>query len=72
MEEYSSYDPHIAPAPAGWLELDEDERSYLIEQYHEAAGIPLPNARLHATLHTIVENQIALELPAGWCEDNEI
>lgn len=53
------YDPDIAPDPADWLALDEDERIQLAEAHHRAARIKLPNARVHAVFHAIVENQIA-------------
>jgi hypothetical protein len=57
------YDPDQTPDPAAWLELDEGERILLVEQYHREARVPLANnARtLHAVLHVIVENQLALE-----------
>ena len=59
------YDPLEAPDPQQWLALDEAERIDLVEDYHRDAGIHLPNLKLHATLHAIVENQVALgdELP---------
>ena len=53
------YDPDIAPDPADWLALDEDERIQLAEAHHRAARIKLPNAKVHAVFHAIVENQIA-------------
>jgi Domain of unknown function (DUF1841) len=61
------YDPLEAPNPEEWLELDEQERIDLVRDYHRRAGIHLPNEKLHATLHAIVEAQIALgeETPAG-------
>lgn len=57
------YDPELAPDPAEWLALDESERIHLIEQYHRNAKIPLPKSarRLHSAIHTVVENQLALE-----------
>ena len=60
------YDPLEAPDPEEWLALDEQERIDLARDYHRSAGIPMPNATLHATLHAIVEAQIALgdETPA--------
>ena len=56
------YDPEIAPAPEEWLALDEGERILLIEAYHRDARIALPKAarKLHASIHTVVENQLAL------------
>jgi hypothetical protein len=54
------YDPLVAPDPDEWLALDEHERMSLVEDYHRRARIRLPNAKLHAVVHAIVENQIAL------------
>jgi hypothetical protein len=61
-----NYDPYKAPDPDEWLALDEQERIDLVRDYHRAAGIRLPNATMHATLHAVVEMQIALgdETPA--------
>lgn len=60
------YDAEVAPAPADWLALDEGERVLLVEQYHRDARIPMPKRarHLHATIHTIVENQLALDSEA--------
>jgi Domain of unknown function (DUF1841) len=59
------YDPHHAPDPAAWLALEEGGRTELVLQYHRRARVRLPNAHLHATMHVIVENQVALgdEIP---------
>jgi hypothetical protein len=54
------YDPLREPSSEEWLEMDELERTALVEDYHRNAGIRLPNSRLHATFHVIVENQAAL------------
>ena len=58
-----SYNPEHAPVGNEWLEIDEDERLMLVEQYHRDARIRLPKSarRVHATMHTIVENQLALD-----------
>jgi len=58
-----AYDPDRSPRKPDWLALDDQERMHLVEAYHRAHRIRMPNARLHAVLHTIVENQIALEKP---------
>jgi len=60
------YDPDKHPDPKEWLALDEDERLLAVEEYHKKRRIRLPNARLHAVIHVIVENQVALgdEIPA--------
>lgn len=56
------YDPEVLPVAAEWVELDEKERILLIEAHHRAARIKLPNAKMHAVFHAIVENQIAENL----------
>jgi hypothetical protein len=57
------YDPEVAPDSREWLALDEGERLLLVEEYHRDARISMPSRarRLHAAIHTIVENQLALE-----------
>lgn len=57
-----AYNPERESEPASWLALDEQERIVLVETWHRGARIKLPNVRLHATLHVIVENQLALNL----------
>jgi uncharacterized protein len=54
------YDPLKAPDPKEWLSLDEQERLDLVEEYHRRARIELPNEKVHAVAHVIVENQVAL------------
>ena len=56
------YDPEFAPDPIEWLALDEQERIQLAEAHHHDARIELPNAKIHAVFHAIVENQIAESL----------
>jgi hypothetical protein len=55
------YDPLEAPDPEEWLALDEQERIDLVLNYHRKARIRLPNAKVHAIVHAMVETQIALE-----------
>lgn len=57
------YDPAVAPSPSEWLGLDERERLQLVQRYHERAKIELPNAKVHAVMHTVVENQLAEGIP---------
>ncbi len=59
------YDPHHAPDAAEWLAMDEGERIELVRDYHRRAGVKPPNASLHATMHVVVENQVAMgdEIP---------
>lgn len=54
-----TYDPDSAPDPESWLTLDEGERHCLV-QAAVSAETRLPNPRLHATFHLIVENQVAM------------
>jgi hypothetical protein len=54
------YDPLREPAAKEWLEMEELERIALVQTYHQKAGIRVPNAKVHATFHVIVENQVAL------------
>ncbi len=62
----NTYDPNQAPVPVDWLHLDEQERMELAEAYHRAADVDAPhNERLHAVVHTVVENQLAMGEPAG-------
>ncbi len=54
------YDPHEHIAADAWLELDESERMQLVARYHRRQRIHLPNETIHALMHVIVENQVAL------------
>jgi len=65
MENGGQYDPLDAPEPEEWLAIDEAERIHLAQDYHRRARVRLPNEKLHAVLHVVVENQIALgdEMP---------
>jgi hypothetical protein len=54
------YNPTIEPDNEEWGSLDEGEQIELVRQYHRRAGVKLPNALVHATIHIVVENQIAL------------
>ena len=65
MENGLQYDPLEAPEPEEWLAIDEAERIHLAQDYHRRARVRLPNEKLHAVFHVVVENQIALgdEMP---------
>jgi hypothetical protein len=54
------YDPDAPLSAAEWLETDEGERIEFVAAYHRRKKIRMPNARLHAVIHVIVENQLAL------------
>jgi hypothetical protein len=60
------YDPHEHIISDAWLALDESERMQLVKRYHRRQRIRLPNEIIHAAIHVIVENQVALgdEFPA--------
>jgi hypothetical protein len=53
------YDPDRAIDPDEWNALDENERQSLVERYHRKKHIKMPNLTLHATIHVVVENQVA-------------
>jgi hypothetical protein len=55
-----SYDPDTSLNPADWLETDEGDRIEMVSSYHRLKKVRLPNARLHAVIHVVVENQLAL------------
>jgi hypothetical protein len=59
------YDPLKPPEPEDWQSMGERERLDLVEGFHQRARIRVPNAKVHAVIHAIVENQFALgdELP---------
>jgi hypothetical protein len=54
-----SYDPEQAPIRDEWLALGEAERIELVAAYHKRTREKLPNLRLHAAFHAVVENQLA-------------
>jgi hypothetical protein len=54
------YDPHGDLKPESWLALAESERIDSVVRYHRRQGIRLPNGTMHALIHVIVENQVAL------------
>jgi hypothetical protein len=60
------YDPLVPPDPEEWLALDEAERLQLVLVHLRGSDEELPNKRLHAAFHVIIENQIAMgdETPA--------
>jgi hypothetical protein len=55
-----SYDPDTPRHSADWLQADEGERIELVSSYHRGKKVQLPNAQLHAVIHVVVENQLAL------------
>jgi hypothetical protein len=58
------YDPRKTPDATDWLGTDEGLRIELVQLFHHRMRTRLPNPRLHATFHVIVENQVAMAEPA--------
>ena len=54
------YDPDTPPSSTDWLDLDESRRLLLVTEYHKGSDIADSRLRLHAAIHVVVENQIAL------------
>ena len=54
------YDPDRSPDARNWLASDEGERITLVSDYHRRKRISMPAPDLHAVIHVIVENQLAL------------
>jgi len=57
----NDYDPLTAPEPDTWLALDEQERIALVQSHHQTLGVELESETLHAVIHAIVENQLAMQ-----------
>lgn len=57
------YDADHEPDPNAWLGLDDDTTIDLVVKYHSRRRPRTPRVRLHATFHTIVENQVAANEP---------
>ena len=58
-----TYDADREPDPNAWIGLDEDTKIDLVVEYHRRHRPRTPRVRLHATFHTIVENQLAANEP---------
>lgn len=59
----NTYDADHGPEPSAWLALEEDTKIDLVVAYHRRQHRRTPRIRLHATFHTIVENQLATNEP---------
>lgn len=59
----TTYDPDIPPDASEWLAADETDRLALVTDYHHGSDLPESRLRLHAAIHVVVENQIALGEP---------
>lgn len=56
------YDPERPPNASRWLELDEWERLTLAEEAHRKVASDMPSVQAHASIHVVVENQIAMKI----------
>jgi hypothetical protein len=67
----TKYDPDRAPDPQRWRAQNEMDLMDIVQRYHRRAGIRLPDERIHAALHVMVENQVALgaQTPVGEAVD---
>ena len=55
-----SYDPLNPPDPVAWMALDAEARVALVRDFHHSIGDRGENEQMHCTLHSIVENQVAM------------
>jgi hypothetical protein len=56
----TSYNPENPPSPTDWLELPEQERIRVVSTFHMVHRMKSANAKAHAAIHMIVENQVAM------------
>ena len=54
------YDANEEPHSQTWLDLDESDRINLVTDYHRRTGVKVEDAKLHAMVHVVVENQVPL------------
>jgi hypothetical protein len=60
MSRSTTYNPAIAPDPATWLAEPEQERIRSVATFHMVNRLKAGNAKAHAAVHVIVENQVAM------------
>ncbi len=53
------YDPELGVDKETWLNADEGVRIDAVLQYHKDNNIRVPNIRIHAIVHQVVESQLA-------------
>ena len=53
------YDPLVPVSADDWFATDEEQRITLVESYHRENGPEIPNLRMHAVVHVVVENRLA-------------
>ena len=57
------YDPNVAPDSSAWTAIGESRAIALVARHHRSAECehpPAPEPRMHAMIHVVVENQVAL------------
>ncbi|MFH1085194.1 MAG: hypothetical protein V1772_05485 [Chloroflexota bacterium] len=54
------YAPQVEPDPQRWLATDDEVKLQLALSFHRRKRLKLPNLRLHAMVHAVVENQAAM------------
>ena len=57
------YNPDRDQTAEDWLALGEQQRILLVAQYHRKQRVQLPTETLHAAMHVVVENQLAIGEP---------
>jgi Domain of unknown function (DUF1841) len=60
MNRETSYKPENQPRPAEWLAMSEEERIRVVSTHHMVNREKSGNAKAHAAIHVIVENQVAM------------
>jgi hypothetical protein len=65
LDEELHYDATQPPDAERWLELDDQLKAHAVEAYHRALAVhpEMPDPHMHAMMHIIVENQLALGDP---------
>jgi hypothetical protein len=60
-----TYDADVTPEPTGWLAEDDQLKAHAVESHHATLTdhVETPNMTMHALIHVIVENQLALGDP---------
>jgi hypothetical protein len=57
---HPKYHPDRSQNATWWCALTEEERIDFVRDHHRRAGVQLPNAKLHAVTHVVIENQVLL------------
>jgi hypothetical protein len=60
MLRQTCYNPDVAPDAADWLKSPEQERIRIVSNFHMVHRLKSGNAKAHAAIHVIIENQVAM------------